>query len=93
MTTVRTGSLQDALDMLSRHGGPVFPLILRASPEGPDQVFEGMSMRDYFAARAMAAFIPAGISQEVDDFGSVEIAQESYRYADAMLAERAKGPK
>jgi hypothetical protein len=52
---------------------------------------EGVSLRDYFAAKAMQAVIASS-----DDFdtsfdrkaGRRRIARKSYRIADAMLAER-----
>lgn len=46
----------------------------------------GLTLRDYFAAQAMAGFlaIPGGVNPEME-------ANLAYRIADAMLAERAKG--
>jgi hypothetical protein len=62
---------------------------------------EGMTLRDYFAAKAMQALIAKiplhdrlgehGIhTPEVEDIHGVrqDIAQSAYDYADAMLAER-----
>ena len=47
----------------------------------------GMSLRDWFAGMALQ-----GIVANPEASGSIEeIAHYSYRYADAMLAERAKG--
>jgi hypothetical protein len=56
-----------------------------------EHTFFGMSMRDYFAAKAMAAFI-AGIDRTggvipVDD---QRVAERAYNVADAMLEERSK---
>lgn len=53
----------------------------------------GMSLRDYFAAKAMAMFHGLDITCDSDirrrlDFS--EAASLSYQYADAMLKERAK---
>lgn len=45
-------------------------------------------MRDYFAAKAMAALIPDQTNPDVEP-GNV--ATWAYRHADAMLAEREKG--
>jgi hypothetical protein len=48
----------------------------------------GMTLRDYFAAKALA-----GIASTVDINGTVywrEVAADAYAAADAMLAERAK---
>jgi len=52
-----------------------------------DEYFNGMSLRDYFAAKALSALIEKYEGQD----GSMEgIPQDAYLYADAMLAERAK---
>ena len=45
----------------------------------------GMTLRDYFAAKAMQTYLSADISQDDSD-----IALNAYALADAMLAERAK---
>ena len=89
-------------------GGPAFPgrrrpLDARAieyrvgvppPPPLPDDVFSGMSLRDYFAAAALQGWaagrnnaaefeVPRG--QKTPD-----VVAACYRYADAMLKERAK---
>ena len=59
-------------------GGPAFPFIDSTSPlEHP-----GMTLRDYFAAKAMQALI------EKYDESPVEISLEAYEIADAMLKQR-----
>ena len=50
---------------------------------------EGMSLRDYFAAKAMQALIASPNTDHSVVFSSV--ADVAYRVADAMLAEREKG--
>ena len=61
-------------------GGPAFPFIDSASPlEHP-----GMTLRDYFAARAMAADMADGIHE--NDFAWA--AARAYKMADAMLKAR-----
>jgi hypothetical protein len=76
----------------NRNGGPAFP---RASnrPYG-DHGYDGMTLRDYFAAKALPAalaefYAPPNHSREVwmdhDD-----LAQHVYSVADAMLKARAK---
>ena len=45
-------------------------------------VHHGMTLRDYFAAKAMQTLIT--------DYGPADAATEAYEYADAMLKERAK---
>lgn len=46
---------------------------------------EGMTLRDYFAAKALQGFI--GTTYE-EDQSFKEVAESCYRYADAMMAER-----
>lgn len=69
-------------------GGPAFPY-----PPSKDSIFvqpplsRGMTLRDYFAAKAMAAEIAtwsAGLSSGALD----QIATASYRMSDAMLRAR-----
>jgi len=54
--------------------------------------YSGMSLRDYFAAKAMQSIIgrlggsPLVSSKEQDIFPMM--AEESYKYADAMLKQR-----
>jgi hypothetical protein len=75
--------------MSNRNGGPAFP---RASnrPYG-DHGYDGMTLRDYFAAKALAAFVsaPGEIGEESRD-SAEKAAEWAYQQADAMLAERAK---
>lgn len=69
-------------------GGPAFPQALATcdgviydSSEKGQQV-GGMTLRDYFAAKAMAALMPD------DCFKWEDVASDSYKMADAMLAAR-----
>lgn len=72
-------------------GGNAFPV----PGDQPDESFNGMALRDYFAAKAMAAVIMnpetqhelAGMGR---DEGMIVISRVAYMQADAMLAERAK---
>lgn len=59
-------------------GGPAFP---------DDRSQVGMSLRDYFAAKAMAAML--SIYEVHHNAGETEIAEWAYQQADAMLAVRA----
>lgn len=78
----------------NKDGGPAFPLTgLRAE-------YEGMSLRDYFAARAMhAELVTAGAlegprdalveaAEEAGQTVEQRIAFNAYRLADAMLKAR-----
>ena len=61
-------------------GGPAFPL------SGPLTTSDnlGMTLRDYFAAKAMQSLVA------LDHTSNINIAIWSYEIADAMLAEREK---
>ena len=62
-------------------GGPAFP----HSRLGSDA--DGMTLRDYFAAKAMQSLIlRAQTSKDVD-----LIAKNAYRWADALIKERNHG--
>jgi len=66
-------------------GGAAFPVV---HPDGKGVQYYGMSLRDYFAAKAAN-----GICAHQDTWGlsdSEKIAKFSYELADAMLKERAK---
>ena len=63
-----------------KDGGPAFP----CHPGIDNPMYDGMTLRDYFAAKAMQALISIGAySSEYDTD-----AQESYAIADAMLKAR-----
>lgn len=61
-------------------GGSAFPATMPYSDHG-------MSLRDYFAAKAMAGFIAGPNGPE---WGEKEIALSAYSMADAMLKAREK---
>jgi hypothetical protein len=64
--------------MSKDYGGPAFP--------APGGNFSGMTLRDYLAAKAMAALVaafPAGATIDMD-----LIARNAYLQADAMLKAR-----
>lgn len=77
-----------------KDGGPAFPcfkpegpLMQDGGPEWSAEVIPGMTLRDYFAAKAMQALIVDGIKRD----GSATIsnvARDAYRMSDAMLAAR-----
>lgn len=70
-------------------GGPAFPSN-RDMRHSPDWDYEpGMTLRDYFAAKAMAALIVTPMSDWPSDTESGEyITRTAYELADAMLAAR-----
>lgn len=80
-----------------KDGGPAFPggvnqVYTNIEPGEPTQ--SGMTLRDYFAAKAMQALATANIA-EIADANGVEgepvvdyMARAAYHVADAMLAAR-----
>ena len=77
--------------MSDQDGGTAFPIV---HPDGSGVQYFGMSLRDYFAAKALQ-----GQMQREKDFGktvreqgfakyAAHIAETSYQMADAMLAAR-----
>ena len=66
--------------MTTQTGGPAFPIPgLHADPD-----FNGMSLRDYFAAKAMQGLLASEVNAPLNSF-----ATRSYDVADAMLKARA----
>ena len=64
-------------------GGPAFPWM---HTEGHG----GMSLRDYFAAKALHGMLAAFAGETVPFPESAPAARDAYMYADAMLSERDK---
>lgn len=62
-------------------GGPAFPV----PGLQHDESFNGMTLRDYFAAKAMQGECAAHTNRRPD---AKETAEFAYRVADAMLAAR-----
>ena len=71
------------------NGGQAFP-----NPHYEDDNLQGMTLRDYFAAKAMQSFLTAaGINKAgVPGTNNFEffIAEMAYKLADAMIREREK---
>lgn len=70
--------------MSADNSGPAFP-----SERGPVR-HTGMSLRDYFAAKALAALIVAPKADWPDAEETDSVSEKAYLLADAMLKERAK---
>lgn len=81
-----------------KDGGPAFPFTPNPQPHNSDGTWcqnwdmgeSGMTLRDYFAAKAMQTMsknwsIPCGPCRAMDD-----MARTAYAMADAMLKEREK---
>ena len=75
--------------MSKETGGPAFPRPFSVDDVDPDITYPanaGMTLRDYFAAKAMqgmfaSSLVPQNVTND-------EIAIESYKIADAMLKAR-----
>lgn len=67
-------------------GGRAFPLSVTMSSAG-DYVhgFDGMSLRDYFAAKAI---VIVARQADLDNAGTPELAAACYEFADQLLEER-----
>lgn len=97
--------------MSKPNGGPAFPIVIPADDRFSDASGDcatveasGMSLRDYFAAKAMQAEMITSFSDSTPGAARAfhegaakaghtieeHLAFNSYRIADAMLAERAK---
>ena len=64
-----------------KDGGPAFPGYFDAD--------DGMTLRDYFAAKAMQGFCAYGALSNPDHGHTIEdVAQDAYDAADAMLKAR-----
>lgn len=84
--------------MTTKTGGPAFPVadfdMQTFQPKNIEEhkrLLSGMSLRDYFAAKALQGYLASCAS----DFEPVEfataIARDAYFLADAMLAARSEG--
>ena len=66
-------------------GGPAFP----CHPGIENSLYDGMLLRDYFAAKAMEGILASNTEHEHEDAHIFDaIAEASYRQADAMLKAR-----
>jgi len=79
-------------------GGPAFPIAaytLDTTGHPMLMVKDGMTLRDYFAAKAMSALcqrnevVPRNWGKWINEEAE-ELVGDAYRLADAMLAERDK---
>ncbi len=77
--------------MSKDNGGPAFPHEFGGTYQ--NQKREGMTLRDYFAAKALSGIFatcerePGGA---ISSLSAAALASASYEMADAMLKERAK---
>jgi|LakMenEpi03Aug12_release.lakeMendotaPanAssembly.Ray.scaffolds.fasta_scaffold2683373_1 hypothetical protein len=75
-------------------GGPAFPIppVGTGDPrDGMAPGYDGMSLRDWFAGKALAGMIAKFDAPLSDDDALYYIAKRAVRLADAMLAAREEG--
>jgi hypothetical protein len=69
--------------MIKDTGGPAYPCPIQHDDWRED--YQGMTLRDYFAGKAMQGMLANKWNQNYDSW-----AQHAYMMADAMITERAK---
>jgi hypothetical protein len=67
------------------NGGTAFPISF--SPSYPNEIVGGMTLRDYFAAKAMQGF---AVGDSSFTNGIAGMAECAYKWADAMIKQRNK---
>lgn len=72
--------------MSTNTDGPAFPCDLTMYDQEIVKQFQGMTLRDYFAAKAMQGMFASGNVPR--DLTNDELAEEAYLFADAMLKAR-----
>ena len=74
--------------MKTETGGPAFPLFPETSA-GHAAAFQGMTLRDYFAAKAMEGIYASNTEHDQEDAHIFDaVAEAAYKQADAMLKAR-----
>ena len=74
--------------MSKQDGGPAFPIV---TPIEPCRITIGMTLRDYFAAKAVAGMFYPAIADSLmgdHDLDCYRLASYAYTMADAMLKAR-----
>lgn len=79
MITIEEAKRQAAERKAASTGGPAFPV---------GTAYQGLTVRDYFAAKAMQGLIASNDGDAGDRL--TDIPEYAYLIADAMLKERAK---
>ena len=80
--------------MIKDTGGPAFPCEVADVDEVGEyrKPFEGMTLRDYFAAKAMQGLMASSAEHNhADELIFKAVAMASYKQADAMLEARKGG--
>jgi hypothetical protein len=74
-------------------GGPAFPLIFDDDTKKTREIYSGMTLRDWFAGKAMTTMFYPAIMESIrtdKDLDCDQVAAFAYTMADAMLKERNK---
>jgi hypothetical protein len=76
--------------MTTETGGPAFPCeVLGIDGHGEYMPLQGMTLRDYFAGKAMEGILASNTEHEHEDAHIFDaIAEAAYKMADAMLKAR-----
>lgn len=69
-------------------GGPAFPNVPDGAADKWDSWDMGMTLRDYFSAKAMQGLITSRHPDHHGQDGPAQLAYDAYLIADAMLAAR-----
>lgn len=69
-------------------GGPAFPAMNGRQTGIDDYRYEGMTLRDFFAAKAMQAFISAAVTVVKPSILAKTVSSAAYEIADEMLKKR-----
>lgn len=85
-------------DLRKDDGGPAFPQVVAEiqgiATNSSEFALGGMSLRDYFAGQALSSFITAYLAVNGNgcaaDHALRNVPALAFKYADAMLKERAK---
>ncbi|WP_369606241.1 hypothetical protein [Serratia marcescens] len=73
--------------MSKETGGQAFPMLGNVGYNSEWQLEEGMTLRDYFAAKAMSSLVISGLNTDAwSDYD--DMAGSAYSIADAMLKAR-----
>lgn len=73
---------------ISRATDPAFPVLEQGVSGQTIMCYEGMTIREYFAAKAIQGLTASIGQHDVTDAG--ELAHDAVRIADALIAELAK---
>jgi hypothetical protein len=91
--SAQAGRSGETVLSVPNNGGPAFPQHVFETRDGAFQCSydaqdgSGMSLRDYFAAKAMESMVRDTVAEEAFETYQ-QLAADAYLVADAMLAER-----